>query len=69
MRLYCISFFSFKWVAEGTCFCFHQHKAEKKTQGYISMGCGRLEKNGFPAALYVLQPINWYSVSTASCFA
>lgn len=63
-----ISFFLLKWVAEGTCFCFHQHKAEKTPQSYIRMGCGWLEKNGFPAALYVLKPINWYSVSTISCF-
>lgn len=30
----------------------------KKTQGYISMACGRFEKNGFPAALCVLKPIS-----------
>lgn len=41
----------------------------KNPQSYIRMGCGWLEKNGFPAALYVLKPINWYSVSTTSCFA
>lgn len=56
-------------LQEGLAFVSTNTKLKTPPQGYISMGRGWLEKNGFPAALYVLKPINWYSGSTTSCFA
>lgn len=50
--LYCTSFFLLKWVQKGHAFVSTNTQLKtKNTQGYISMSCGWLEINGFPADL------------------